>query len=34
MTSTALRPEHKAGFAPRDDYDELRATFETFKSAQ
>jgi len=28
-------PEHKAGIAytPRDDYDELRATFEEFKSA-
>jgi HK97 family phage major capsid protein len=33
ITDTA--PEHKSGIAytPRDDYDELRATFEEFKSA-
>ena len=33
ITETA--PEHKSGIAytPRDDYDELRATFEEFKSA-
>lgn len=32
ITDTA--PEHKAGFAPgRDGFDELRATFEEFKSA-
>jgi HK97 family phage major capsid protein len=32
IDSTA--PEHKAGFiAPREDYDELRATFEDFKAA-
>lgn len=32
---TDAAPEHKAGFAtgPRDDYDELRRTFEEFKSA-
>jgi HK97 family phage major capsid protein len=33
VTDTA--PEHKSGivYTPRDDYDELRATFEEFKSA-
>jgi len=32
---TDAAPEHKSGIAytPRDDYDELRATFEEFKSA-
>jgi len=32
---TDATPEHKSGIAytPRDDYDELRATFEEFKSA-
>jgi HK97 family phage major capsid protein len=31
---TDAAPEHKAGFAaPRDDYDELRHTFEEFKAA-
>jgi HK97 family phage major capsid protein len=31
ITDTA--PEHKAGFAGRDGFDELRSTFEEFKSA-
>ncbi|SNT59477.1 hypothetical protein SAMN05216374_5432 [Tardiphaga sp. OK246] len=31
---TDAAPEHKAAFAlPREDYDELRNTFEEFKSA-
>jgi predicted phage gp36 major capsid-like protein len=32
---TNAAPEHKAGFSslPRDDYDELRHTFEEFKAA-
>jgi predicted phage gp36 major capsid-like protein len=31
---TGAAPEHKAAFAlPREDYDELRNTFEEFKSA-
>src|SRR4051794_3693990 len=30
---TDAAPEHKAGIAVRDDFDELRATFEQFKAA-
>src|ERR1700712_2208443 len=30
---TDAAPEHKAGIVVRDDYDEFRATFEEFKSA-
>ena len=30
---TDAAPEHKAGIAVRDEFDELRATFEHFKAA-
>src|ERR1041385_8459175 len=30
---TDAAPEHKAGIAVRDEFDELRATFEQFKAA-